>query len=149
MVLPRGDGALTDRFGHLPCPGCQHGAEGGEEEGRTWHGLAGGEHSACHEQGGGVDNRRWGTMKYVMANQKKCSTGTRVMASACISFFRQAAVAKTAGKNTKSLLVLLLKIVFQFYHLKTMKASSIATNSLLPNQMLKIQALARSSNVIH
>lgn len=56
--------------------------EGGEEEGRRWHGLAGGEHSACH--GGGVDNQRWAAMKYVMAEHKADSTGTRVMASACM-----------------------------------------------------------------
>lgn len=90
MVLPRGDGALTDRFGHLPCPGCQHGVEGGEGEGRRWHGLAGGEHSTC--QGWGVkvvvgDNERRAVMKYVMAEHKADSTGTRVMASACISLF--------------------------------------------------------------
>lgn len=34
VVLPRGCGAVSDRFGHLPCPDCHPGEE---EEGRRWH----------------------------------------------------------------------------------------------------------------
>lgn len=50
-------------------------------------------------------------MKYVMAEHKADSTGTRVMASACISLFHQAVVAKIC-KITKHLL---LKIAFDIY----------------------------------
>ena len=65
--------------------------KGARRKGGGGTGLAGGEGSACHA--GGMDNQRRAAMKYVMAEHKANSTGTRVMASACISPFHRTAVA--------------------------------------------------------
>lgn len=85
MVLPRGDDALTDRLGHLPCPGCQHGTEegqGGEGGGGTE--LVGGEGSTCHLGQGGYDD--------ICDGQAESGfSGAVVMASAFISPFHQSA----------------------------------------------------------